>query len=147
MKPTVFQVLFAEDVLAKAWTGGFVVAAMTGLTIQSLPAFAVLGLSFHAVLLAAAILLGGVAAYFASLILGSCVLPPVYRMGERRNGAPFEAGDLVEVLKKPHRGRVARIVSAGNPQYGATVLFTEGGEHGEPLNLAWLTFRRLPHIT
>jgi len=145
MKHTALQVIFAEDWLPKVWIGGFVVTSMAALIIYFHPTFAVLGLSIFSVVLGIAILLGGLIAYLVSLVLGSCILPHVYRIRERLNGAPFEPGDVVEILKKPHRGRMAQIVAAGNPQYGASVRITDSGSDSEPLNIGWHSIRRLTH--
>jgi hypothetical protein len=143
MKSTAFQVIFAEDWLAKVWIGGFVVAAIAALITYLFPAFSVLGFSVSSVALVFAILFGGLIAYFVSLILGSCILPPVCRIRERLNGAPFETGDVVVILKKPHRGRMAWIDSSRNTQYGASVRFIDSGVDAESLNIAWHSIRRL----
>jgi len=135
--------IFAEDWLAKLWCGGVVAATMAYLVVWLFPTFEILGFSLSSALLVFSILIAGVAAYFASLILGCCVLPPIFRIRERINGAPFEAGDIVKVLKKPYRGKIGHIEVGGDPQYGA-FLRLEGSENGiEPLNFPWHSIQRL----
>ena len=141
MKRTTFQVIFAEDWLAKIWIGGIVTSVVLALGIFFLPTFAVLGVSIDSAGLILGILLIGVAAYCVSFPLGSCILPPIYRWREHLNGAPFEDGDEVEVLKRPNRGRRTQVVAAGTPQYGMSVSFPE--DDSDPLNLAWHSVRKL----
>jgi len=143
MKATPFQVVFAENWMAKVWKVGFVAATISASIIHFIPTFGVLGFSISSFVLVFVILVGGLIAYFASLIFGSCILPPVYRWRERINGAPFETGDVVEILKKPHRGRTARMVSPGNPQYGACVRLSDSGDGSATLNVEWHAIRRL----
>jgi len=48
---------------------------------------------------------------FSALLLGWFVLGPHLFSRGIKNGAPFRSGDLVEILSKPYRGRVARVYS------------------------------------
>ena len=143
MKTTALQIFFAEDWLAKTWISAFVLTAVTVMTAKLLPTFAILGISFSSVLLGLSILVGGAVAYLVSLIAGSCILPPFYRIRERLNGAPYKTGDIVEILKKPHRGRLAQVDSPGDPQYGASVHFIDAGPDSESTWFAWTSIRRL----
>lgn len=143
MKTTTLQIFFAEDWLAKTWIAAFVLSAVTVMIAKLLPTFAILGVSFSSVLLGLSIIAGGAIAYLVSLIAGSCILPPFYRIRERLNGAPYKKGDIVEVLKKPHRGRIAQVDSPGDPQYGASVHFIDTGCDSESSWFAWHSIRRL----
>ena len=143
MKTTALQIFFAEDWLGKAWIASFVLSAVTVMIVHLLPTFAILGISFSSVLLGFSILVGGAIAYLVSLIAGSCILPPFYRLRERLNGAPFMRGDTVEVLKKPHRGRIAQVDSPGDPQYGASMHFIDAGSDSKTVRFAWHSIRRL----
>ena len=62
---------------------------------------------------------------------------------ERLNGAPYKKGDIVEVLNKPHRGRIAKVDSPGDPQYGAFVHFIDAASDSESTWFAWHSIRRL----
>ncbi len=141
MKRTKLQVFFAEDWLGKIWIGGIVTGATIGLLIHFLPTFAIIGVSFSSVGLGVAILLSSAIAYLGSLVLGSCLLPPIYRMRERINGAPFEEGDYVEIMKKPHRGKTARIAAAGDSQYGAFLILADDVADSKPINIPWRAIR------
>ena len=143
MKPTRLQVIFAEDWLARIWVGGIVLSATIAMAAFFTPTFAVLGVSIASAGLILVILLTAAIAYFVSLVLGSCLLPPLYRARERVNGAPFETGDTVEVLRKPHRGKTALVVSPGHPQYGIFVSLSGDLKDPKPLNLAWHSVRKL----
>ncbi len=147
IKTSAFQIIFAEDWLAKLWCGGSVLATMAYLVVRLFPTFEMLGLSLSSAQLVFSILIAGVAAYFASLILGCYFLPPIYRIRERINGAPFQAGDIVKVLKKPHRGRIGRIVDGSNPQYGAFLLLEDSVNESEPLNIPWYSIQALSKNT
>lgn len=142
MKPSRLQIVFAEDWLAKIWISGIVIATMTILVVKLAPSFALLGFSFSSMWLGLSILLVGIIAYLASLILGSCILPPIYRSRERINGAPFNEGDMVEVMKQPYRGRIAEVISAGDSQYGAFVRFSEAPKDSKPLIISWHSIRK-----
>jgi hypothetical protein len=146
MKPSSLQIVFAEEWLAKIWIGGIVLVSMTILVIKLAPSFADLGFSLSSIWLALSILLVGIIAYLVSIILGSCLLPPIYRSRERINGAPFYSGDTIEVMKKPHRGRIAEVVSAGDSRYGALVTFTDEHKDSEPFNISWHSIRKIDNI-
>jgi hypothetical protein len=136
MKTTALQIFFAEDYLGKAWIATFVVSAVTAMT-------GILGISFSSVLLGFSIFVAGAVAYLVSLIAGSCVLPPFYRLRERLNGAPFKKGDTVEILKRPYRGRIARVDSPGDSQYGASVHFIDADSDSKSAWFGWHSMRRL----
>ncbi len=142
MKPGRLQTLFAEDWLAKLWIGGIVAGVTIGFILQLLSTFAILGISLSSLVLGVAILLLSVIAYLASLVLGSCLLPPIYRMRERINGAPFQAGDLVEIMRKPYRGLKGEIIGAGEPRYGAFIRLENVPDGSKPLNIPWHAIRK-----
>jgi hypothetical protein len=71
------------------------------------------------------------------------VLPPFYRLRERLNGAPFKKGDTVEILKRPYRGRIARVDSPGDSQYGASVHFIDADSDSKSAWFGWHSMRRL----
>jgi hypothetical protein len=143
MKTTALQIFFAEDYLSKAWIATFVLSAVTVMTAYLFPTFAILGISFSSVLLGFSIIVGGAVAYLVSLIAGSCVLPPFYRLRERLNGAPFKKGETVEILKKPYRGRIALVDSPGDSQYGASVHFIDADSNSESAWFGWHSMRRV----
>ena len=136
MKPTKHQILFAEDWLARVWISGVVISVTAGLLVRFLPLFKILGFSLHSVGLAVALVMGALVGYFGSLVLGSCFLPPIYRWREHVNGAPFHAGDLVEILSKPRRGKMARVRAAGDPFYGVLVTLVPSDPGSEEILLA-----------
>jgi hypothetical protein len=47
--------------------------------------------------------------HFVAVLVGWFVLGPVYFDRMLKNGGPFQPGDTVLVLSKPHRGCVARV--------------------------------------
>lgn len=143
MKTTALQIFFADDWLGKTWIAAFVVSAVSVMIAKLLPTFAILGISFSSVLLGLSVIVGAAVAYLVSLIAGSCILPPFYRIRERLNGAPYKKGDIVEVLKKPHRGRIAQVDSPCDPQYGASVHFIDAASDSESTWFAWYSIRRL----
>jgi uncharacterized protein (DUF58 family) len=56
---------------------------------------------------AGAVLAAWVLGFFTAFLLAWFFLGPVYRHRGRVNGAPYKAGDEVQVLVDPHRGRIA----------------------------------------
>lgn len=143
MKPSILQRAVAGDWIAKSWIGGVVGGVVLGLVLSSLPLYAVLGFSFSSAGLTLAIVAFGFIAYFGSLILGSCLLPPLYRHVEKRNGAPFQKGDRVEILRKPNLGKTGVITQVGDPTFGTFLKLEDEPEEAEAINLPWYSVRIL----
>lgn len=58
-------------------------------------------------------------------LVGPFVLGPIYFHRAQLNGAPFQAGDPVEILVGPNRGRVVRVVEPLNGRGMVKVDFGE----------------------
>lgn len=54
------------------------------------------------------IMLGGIIGFFATPV-GLIPLCPFFRLLEKLNGAPFQVGDQVMILRGPHHGKIAEI--------------------------------------
>ena len=55
------------------------------------------------------LVLAGAGSLCAGLLVGWPIIGPLRLDQSYRNGAPFEVGDVVEILAKEHRGRVGRV--------------------------------------
>ncbi len=147
MKPSPCQIFFADDWLQKTWIGSFVTFAMAYSTIHFLPTFHTLGFSIYSIVLAVVILIAGAIGFLASLILGCMILPRIYFERELMNGAPFQKGDLVVILQKKHRGRLAWVLSPGDPMYGASLKFVDANDSEKPISAPLHAFCRAPRGT
>jgi hypothetical protein len=58
------------------------------------------------------ILLAAMLGYFVGILLGWPIIGPLYYDRSVRNGEPFHAGDMVQILVGPHRDRVVRVIKA-----------------------------------
>lgn len=56
-----------------------------------------------------AVVVSGLAGFFVAVLLGSILLPPLYRFQAWRNGAPYQVGDSVRILCGQHSGQTARV--------------------------------------
>jgi len=109
VKPTRAQYFYAANWPARIWLVAVCLLSAAVALLASGPITPLLettsGLKLLAGVLGLSLLLG----YCVAILLGWYVLGPFYRARAIRNGAPFQPGDLVQVLSGRHRGRIARV--------------------------------------
>ena len=105
MTPAKVQYFFARDWPAKLWFA--VVPLAITLVVGSLEPNAAWLNSHPALHWLFAALFGCLVA----LVAGWVVLGAMYHDRLRKNGGPFNVGDMVQILAGPHRGRIARVYS------------------------------------
>lgn len=109
MQPTRIQYFFAADGPLKfAWALG--VGLLLGGTIVACePAAAISADPWNAVPFLAALVLAVLLGLLGSTLLAGPLLGPLYWAQGLRNGAPYEPGDIVQILVGPHRGTVTGV--------------------------------------
>src|SRR6185369_54484 len=109
MNPTRAQLYWASRWPERLWCGSFSVGGLLGALLAWDPPLAALTQWRSIPLLLLIAPSSMLLALIPSLMLAGSVCPPINAWRVRRNGGPFNAGDLVLVLSGPHRGRVARV--------------------------------------
>jgi hypothetical protein len=107
-KPTTLQRVFASRWVGRAWfataCGTCVYLVMREVLVRSADLWV---LFYSVVLLPIALGLG----FFGGVLSAAVIWPPLVTWRERINGGPFSEGDVVEVLRGPHAGRICQVYS------------------------------------
>ena len=119
MKISPLQYFFAENWLLKIWIAVFITVGIIILYTNYCEVYAVdVSISAH-LSFTVLLVLVTIISYLISLVVGSAILPPVFRYIEKINGSPFKNGDRVEILKGKRRGQIATIYDVWSERYQA----------------------------
>jgi len=111
-RPSVIQLFFAHQWPMKLWFGAWTLGVAVLAIAATEPTRATF-LDWRSLLLFGVVtMISPVLGFFLGVVAGSVIIPPVYALRERLNGGPFKAGDRVQILADPHRGKITTVVSA-----------------------------------
>ena len=112
VQPSRVHYFYADCWPSRLWFGAFVPLSIVGW-------WNVCGLEWSTLLDATTLLLAIVTlvlcvalGQFIGVLVGFFVLGPLYYGRMLKNGGPFQPGDTVQILRRSHRGRIARVYSA-----------------------------------
>lgn len=109
MSPTRYQYFVAENGPARVWGLTCSLAGLVVAIALCQPRWASLADPSTLAWLAGAAALGCAIGGYGGLLVGWPILGPLYYDQCLRNGAPYRTGDRVQILSRPHRGRVVTI--------------------------------------
>ena len=101
----------------RGWIFAFVITGMAIATRTLWWTFEALDSVLDWAIVATVIMLGGIIAFYLASIVGSIILPPIFRNREKVNGAPFVVGEELEILSKPRRGERAIVTEVWSDRY------------------------------
>ncbi len=113
MRPTRIHYFYAQNWPLKLWfcfailLTTIIVLTLSDLTITALQNWRAVARLF------AILVLGPLIGFFVGLLFSSLIVSPLYFSQLEKNGGPFQIGDQVEILVKPHRGRIVRVYALG----------------------------------
>jgi len=113
------QIFFAEEWPTKLWMAGFIGAGVVTAFDILLPTFLTLDSLWMYGLFALSLVIIGAISYLVSIIAGGIMLPPIFNLRAKLNGAPFAVGDQVEILKQPRRGTLTSIYEVWTDRFEA----------------------------
>lgn len=109
MKPTRIHYFYAQNWPARIlfWMFPMLCAVLMAIALGAPPNLHDFGADARSYLLL--IGLAWLIGYFVAPLLGWFILGPIYHHRAELNGAPFQAGDMVELLVGRERGQVVRV--------------------------------------